>query len=174
MFLVLFFFFHSASIYEKLLWIRHSFKEFEIQQWTKEKKQSLHFQLSLIKRISWKFCCSTELRTQTQDSDPVNLRKGLEIYQFSSVQFSCSVVSDSATPWTVACHASLFIINSWSLLKLVFIESVMPSNHLILCHPLLLPPSIFPSIRGLSESVLRIKWPKYWSFSFSISPSNEY
>ena len=174
MFLVLFFFFHSASIYEKLLWIRHSFKEFEIQQWTKEKKQSLHFQLSLIKRISWKFCCSTELRTQTQDSDPVNLRKGLEIYQFSSVQFSCSVVSDSATPWTVAWQASLFIINSWSLLKLVSIESVMPSNHLILCHPLLLPPSIFPSIRGLSESVLRIKWPKYWSFSFSISPSNEY
>ena len=89
MFLVLFFFFHSASIYEKLLWIRHSFKEFEIQQWTKEKKQSLHFQLSLIKRISWKFCCSTELRTQTQDSDPVNLRKGLEIYQFSSVAQSC-------------------------------------------------------------------------------------
>ena len=78
------------------------------------------------------------------------------------------------TPWTAACQASLFITNSRSLLKLMSIESVMPSNHLILCHPLLLPPSIFPSIRVFSnESVLRIGWPKYWSFSFSISPSNE-
>ena len=67
------------------------------------------------------------------------------------------------------------ITNSWSLLKLISIESVMPSNHLILCHPLLLPPSIFPTIRVFSsESVLRIRWPKYWSFSFSISPSNKY
>ena len=91
------------------------------------------------------------------------------------VQFSHLVVSDSATPRTVACQASLSITNSWSLLKLMSIESVMPSNHLILCHPLLLPPSIFLSIRVFSnESVLRIKWPKYWSFSFSISPSNEY
>ena len=65
--------------------------------------------------------------------------------------------------------------NSWNLLKLMFIESVMPSNHLILCHPLLLPPSIFPSIRVFSnETVLCVRWPKYWSFSFSISPSNEY
>ena len=93
----------------------------------------------------------------------------------SSVQFSCSVVSDSATPWTVACQASLSITNSQSLLKLMAIESVMPSNHLILWCPLLLPPSIFPSIRVFSnESVLRIRWPKYWSFSFSISPSNEH
>ena len=77
-----------------------------------------------------------------------------------SVQFSCSVASDSVTPWTVACQASLSITNSWSLLKLMSIESVMPSNHLILCHPLLLPPSIFPSIRVFSnESVLRIRWP---------------
>ena len=84
-------------------------------------------------------------------------------------------MSNSATPWTVACQASLSITNSCSLLKLLSIESVMPSNHLILCHPLLLPPSIFPSIRIFSkESVLHIKWPKYWSFSFSISPSNEY
>ena len=91
----------------------------------------------------------------------------------SSVQFSHSVVSDSATPWTAAQQASLSIANSQNLLKLISIESVMPSNHLILCHPLLLPPSIFPSIRVFSnESVLRIKWPKYWSFS--ISPSNEY
>ena len=81
------------------------------------------------------------------------------------------------TPWTAAHQASLSIVNSGSLLKLMFIESVMPSNHLILCHPLLLPSSIFPSIRVFSsESVLHIRWPKYWSwsFSFSISPSNEY
>ena len=79
------------------------------------------------------------------------------------------------TPWTVAHQASLSITNSQSLLKLMPIESMMPSNHLILCHPLILLPSIFPSIRVFSsESVLRIMWPKYWSFSFSISPSNEY
>ena len=80
-----------------------------------------------------------------------------------------------ATPRTAVCQASLSITNSWSLLKLMFIESVMPSNHPILCCPLLLQPSIFPSIRVFSnESVLCIRWPKYWSFSFSISPSNEY
>ena len=79
------------------------------------------------------------------------------------------------TPWTAACQASLSIANSQSLLKPMSIESVMPSNHLILCHPLLLQLSIFPSIRVFSnESVLWIRWPKYWSFSFSISPSNEY
>ena len=77
--------------------------------------------------------------------------------------------------WTAAHQSSLAITKSWSLLKLMSIEAVMPSNHLILCHPLLLPPSIFPSIRIFSnESVLRIRWPKYWNFSFSISPSNEY
>ena len=80
-----------------------------------------------------------------------------------------------ATPWTVAHQTSLFITNSQRLLKFMSTELVMPSNHLILCHPLLLPPSIFPSIRVFSnESVLRIRWPKYWSFSFSISPSIEY
>ena len=80
-----------------------------------------------------------------------------------------------ATPWTAAYQASLSITNSRSLLKLISIESVMPSNHLILCRPLLLLPSIFPSIKVFSnESVLCIRWPKYWSFSFSISPSNEY
>ena len=80
-----------------------------------------------------------------------------------------------ATPWTVACQASLSITNSWSLLKLMSIELVMTSNHLILCQPLLLLPSILPSIRVFSnESVLCIRWPKYWSFGFSISPSNEY
>ena len=79
------------------------------------------------------------------------------------------------TPWTAACQTSLSITNSQSLLKLMSIKSVMPSNHLILCHPIFLPPSIFPSIRVFSiESVLCIRWPKYWGFSFSISPSNEY
>ena len=93
----------------------------------------------------------------------------------SSVQFF-SHVWLLVTPSTAACQASLSISNSWSLLKLMSIESVMPSNHLILCRPLLLLPSIFPSIRVFSnESVLRIiTWPKYWSFSFSISPSNEH
>ena len=84
-------------------------------------------------------------------------------------------MSDSVTPWTVAHQVFLSITNSWSLLKLMSIQSVMPYNHLILCYPLLLLPSIFPSIRIFSdESVLHIRWPKYWSFSFSISPSNEY
>ena len=91
---------------------------------------------------------------------------------FSSVTQSCPTL---VTPWTAACQASLSITNSWSLLKLISFESVMPSNHLILCRPLLLPPSIFPSIRVFSnESVLLIRWPKHWSFSFSISPSSEY
>ena len=94
--------------------------------------------------------------------------------QFSSVQ-SLNHVRLFATPWTTAHQASLSITNSWSLLKLMSIESVIPSSHLILCHPLLLLPSIFPSIRVFSnESVLHIRWPKYWSFTFSISPANEY
>jgi len=93
--------------------------------------------------------------------------------QFSSVQL-LSPVRLFATPWTAACLAFLSITNSRSLLKLMSI-SVMPSNHLILCRPLLLLPSIFPSIRVFSnESALRIRWPKYWSFSFNISLSNEY
>ena len=94
--------------------------------------------------------------------------------QFSSVQ-SLSRVQLFATPWIAARQASLSIINSRSLLKLMSIESVMPSSHLILCRPLLLLPPIPPSIRVFSnESTLRMRWPKYWSFSFSISPSNEY
>ena len=101
-------------------------------------------------------------------------RKDLNILIFSSVQ-SLSRVQLFATPWTIAHQASLSITNSWNLVKLMSIESVVPSNHFILCHPLFLPPSIFPSIRVFSnQSVLRIRWPKYWSFSFSISPSNEY
>ena len=93
---------------------------------------------------------------------------------FSSVQL-LSRVQLFVTPWTASREASLSITNFRSLPKLMAIESVMPSNHLILCRPLLLPPSIFPSNRVISnESVLRIRRPKYWSFSFSISPSNEY
>ena len=94
--------------------------------------------------------------------------------QFNSVQF-LSQVQLFVTPWTATRQAFLSITNSWSLLKLMSIELVMPSNHLILCRPLLLLPSIFPSIRVFSnESVLCIRWPKCWSFSFSISSSNEY
>jgi len=94
--------------------------------------------------------------------------------QFNSIQ-SLSHVRLFVTPWAAACQASLSFINSQSLLKLMSIKLVMPSNHLVLCHPLLLLPSMFPSIKVFSnESVLHIRWPKYWSFSFSISPSNEY
>jgi len=96
------------------------------------------------------------------------------ITQFSSVQ-SLSCVRLFVTPWTTAQEASLSIPNSWNLPKLMSVESVMPSNHLILSHPLLLLPSIFPSIKVFSnESALRMRWPKYWSFSFNISPSNEH
>ena len=95
-------------------------------------------------------------------------------FQFGSVQ-SLSHIQLFATPWTAAHQASLSITNSWSLLKLMSIESVILSNYLILCHPLILMPSIFHSISVFSKkSVLCIRWPKYWSFSFSICPSNEY
>ena len=97
----------------------------------------------------------------------------LLFFQFSSVAQLCLRLF--VTPWTAACQASLFITNSRSLLKLMSMESVMPSNHLILCHPLLLLPSIFSSMRVFSnDSALCIRWPKYWSFSFSISPSKKY
>ena len=134
-------------------------------------------------------------RREKKNSIPVHkvsfflsLRKGIETvswksnklfiqwHRFSSVQLSRSVVSNSfATPWTTARQASLSITNSRSPPKPMSIESVMPSNHLILCPPLLLLPSIFPSMRVFSnESALRMRWPKDWSFSFNISPSNEY
>ena len=103
----------------------------------------------------------------------LNINLYLIVLEVSSVQ-PLYLVQLFASPWTVAHQASLSITNSPSLLKLMSIETVMPSNHLILCHPLLLP-SIFPSIRVFSnESALRMRWPKYWSFSFSINPSNEY
>ena len=112
-------------------------------------------------------------RSDTQKLELANLVLHLQL--FSSVQFSRSVMSDSSRPHGLARQASLSITNSWSLLKLMSIELVMPSNHLILCRPLLLLPSLFPNIRVFSnESVLRIRQSKYWSFSFSISPSNEY
>ena len=99
-------------------------------------------------------------------SDTINL---------DSVQFSQSVGSDSAIPWTAACQVCLSITNSRGLFKFMSIETMMPSSHLILCCPLLLLPSIFPCIRVFSkESVLRLRWPKYWSFSLTISPSNEH
>ena len=96
------------------------------------------------------------------------------LVSFSSVQLlSCARIFE--TPWTAACQASLSFTNFWSLLKLMSIHLVMLTNHLILCNPLLLLPSIFPSISVLSnKSILHIRWPKYWSFRFSISPSNEY
>ena len=105
---------------------------------------------------------------------PITLEEELRLLQFSSVQ-PLSRVRLFATPWTAAHQASLSITNAWSLLKLMSIDLVMPSNHLILCHPRLLQPSIIPSIRVFSsESALCIRWQKYWSFSFSISLSDEY
>ena len=107
-------------------------------------------------------------------SSPAPESKLLVSVQFSSVQ-SLSRVRLFVTPWTAALQASLSITNSRRLLKLMSTESVMPSNHLSLCRPLFLLPSVFSSIRVFShESVLHIRWPKYWHFSFSISPSNEY
>ena len=114
--------------------------------------------------IEWKV---GEEAAITPDSQLSSVQLFLSVAQFSHVQLF-------VIPWTAAHQASLSIANSWSLLKLMSIESVMPSNHLILCHPLLLLPSVFPSIRIFSnESILHNRWPKYWSFNFSISPSNE-
>ena len=99
----------------------------------------------------------------------------LLFHLFLALLFSCQVMSDSVAPWTTARQASLTVTISRSLLKLMSVESVMPSNHLILCRPLLLLPSVFPSSRVFSsESALHIRWPNYWSFSFNIGPSSEY
>ena len=119
------------------------------------------------------FCCPKNRLFIRPHLSPL-VTTDLSTVSISSVQL-LSCVQLFATPWTAACQASLSITNSWSLLKLMSFESVMPSNHLILCRPLLLLPSIFPSIRVFSnKSVLYIRWPKYWSYSFSISPSNEH
>ena len=137
------------------------------------------FQWPLSYGVSWWMLSTQESKTKRNSS-----RKNFDgkidtswrrILQFSSVQFRNSVMSDSANPWTAAIQASLSITNSHSPPKPMSIELVMPSSHLILYCPLLLLPSIFPSIRVFSnESVLRIRWPKYWSFSFINSPSNEH
>ena len=116
------------------------------------------------------------IRRQKEMCSTFYLSKSKTSNSVPSVQFSRSnLVQLFATSWTAACQASLSITNSQSSPKPMSVESVMPSNHLILCHPLLLPPWIFPSLRVFSnESALCIRWPKYWSFSFSISSSNEY
>ena len=115
------------------------------------------------------------MTTQPSNSMSRHVIEKTKSRDLNRYQFSHSVVSDSATPWTTARQASLSITSSQSLLRLMFIKSVMPSNPLIFCHPLFLLPSIFPSIRVLSnESVLHISWPKYWSFCLRIGPSNEY
>ena len=126
-------------------------------------------------RVAWleKLCALSRIPCPTH---PFLLGVSKLCPSVSSVQFSRSIMSDSLRPHEPQ-HARppLFITNSWSLPKLMSIESVMTSNHLILCHPLLLPPSIFSNIRIFSnESALHIRWPKYWSFSFGISPSNEH
>ena len=124
-------------------------------------------------RPAW-VCSPAHLFTCSVTSGKCFKTSGLFLHGYSSVQLH-SHVQLFATAWTTARQASLSLTNSQSLLKLMFIESVMPSSHLILCRPLFLLLSIFPSIRVFSsESVICIRWPKYWNFSFSISPSNEY
>ena len=121
----------------------------------------------ILKRLSARDMKWTKVQTKCRNTQKLHK-------DFSSVQL-LSCVRLFATPWTTACQASLSITNSWSPPKPISIESVMPSNHLILCYPLLLLPSIFPSIRVFSnESTFHVKWPKYWSFSFNINPSNEH
>ena len=126
----------------------------------------------LLKSLHYRSLIPTRILEDWEESCPFCISKAYQ--QFNSVQ-SLSCIRLFATPWITACQASLSITNSQSSLKLMSIESVMPSSHLILCHPLLLLPPIPPSIRVFSnESTLRMRWPKYWSFTFSISPSNEY
>ena len=135
-----------------------------------------HFKLLILAFIHQNHTIPTYLswsrtKSPNHDSEVImwpSLNLFLGLFLTSSVQ-SLNRVRFFATPWTAALQVSLSITNSWSLLKLMSIESLMPSNHLIICHPLLLPPSSFSS-----ESVLHIRWPKNWSFSFSISPFNEY
>ena len=138
-----------------------------VHSYFQKKNNSVHFEtifftFEILKILFWWFKCFPNER---------------KYGKYKTVQFSSfSHVQLFAIPhWLAACKASLFITNSWSLLKLMSIKLVMQSNHLLLCHPLLLLPSIFPSIRVFSnELILCIRWPKYWSFSYSISPSNDY
>ena len=135
----------------------------------------LEVNLGLLKVYKVKNYFRDYVKTWFAFSSDWHLQKKMACCQFSSVQ-SLSHVQLFVIPWIAACQASLCITKSQSLLKLMSIESVMPSNHVILCHPFLLLPSIFPSSQQVfsNESALHIRWPKYWNFSFSISPSNEY
>ena len=127
-----------------------------------------------MKDINCAYAKNSTMQKLHQEGLSVWWRRSLRQVNLKLFQ-SLSCVLLSATPWTAAHQTSLSITNSWSLLKFMSIASVIPFNRLIFCHPFLLPPSIFPSIRVFSnESVLQIRWPKSWSFSFSISPSNEY
>ena len=136
---------------------------------------SLFFWLDTCSHIILWIVLNWDYRNPFQKFDLVKLKDLTKLYFIISSVQSLSHVRLLTTPWTTECQASLSITNSWSSPKLTSIESVMPSNHLILCRPLLLLPSIFPSIRIFSnESALRTRWPKYWSFSFNISPSNEH
>ena len=133
---------------------------------------SLFFWLDTCSHIILWIVLNWDYRNPFQKFDLVKLKDLTKLYFIISSIQSLSHVRLFATPWTAACQASLFITNAWSLLKLMSIKLVMRSNHLILCPPLLLLSSIFPSIRVFSnESALCIRWPKYWSFSFNISPS---
>ena len=126
-------------------------------------------------RIKMHIACITVSHGQTLDFISLLLFFSSCVFNLIRSVQSLSCVQLFATPWAAAHRASLSITNSWSLLKLMSIELVMPSNHLFLCHPHHLLPSSFPNIRVFSdEAVLHIRWPKYWSFSFSISPSNDY
>ena len=153
------------------------------EEFLKKAQYPDHWQIWLCKAIcffNWSIVnlqwCAQNINFWTENFiSKVKRQAGRKRRQILSSVQSLSRVWLFATPWTAACRASLSITNSRSLLKLMSIESVMPLSHLILCCPLLLPPSIFPSIRVFSnELVLRIRWPKYWSFSVSISPFNEY
>ena len=165
--------FLSLAIDYKFSWMEILFCSFLFPQYQVVCQESINNFIN----ISW-WITNTLPKVSIQEvcqcqQFPSRLVKNL--FHLPSVQFSHSVVSDLATPWTAAWQASLSITNSWSLLKLMSVKSVMPSSHLILCRPLLLLSSIFPSIRLFSnESVLHIRWPKYWCFSFYHSPSNEY
>ena len=141
---------------------------------------STESKISTVLNLGWltsaiKLCSVIMVYIVYSLSEFLQISLSLEISCVVAVVQLLSLVKVFATPWTAGWQASLSITNSWSLIKLTSIESMVPSNHLILCRPFLLLPSVFPSIRVFSsESALHIRWPKYWSFNFSISPSSEY